>query len=222
MGRVTDKLKEHLESILKQPELIHNKSFMMGFVSDFRDELPPFDDYMTHKFELETISFIACTASAIKAVPLQMLWKELFQPTDQDNKESTGLLEELAVTAAQAWIDELIDPKKPTWQFMSESEGEYSYDHSANKLKEALFDMVAVNHLAESSFAGAMAQVQVYGWIGMANVAAISDLARNGYLDQSVTSGDLSNGTCIGLFHGLPEELQITVFMATIEMAPDT
>jgi hypothetical protein len=102
MGHVMDKLKEHLESILEQPELIHDESFMMGFVSDFRDELPPFDDYMTHKFELETTSFIACTASATKAVPLQMLRKELFQPTDQDNKESTGLLEELAVTAARA------------------------------------------------------------------------------------------------------------------------
>ena len=70
---------------------------------------------MTHKFELKTTSYFACPASATKADPLQMLRKELFQPTDQDNKESTGLLEELAVTTAHAWIDELINPNKVTW-----------------------------------------------------------------------------------------------------------
>ena len=52
-----------------------------------------------------------------------------------------------------------MDPKKAMWQFMSESEGEYSYDHSSDELKEALFDMVAVNDLVESSFAGVTAQV---------------------------------------------------------------
>ena len=94
-----------------------------------------------------------------------MLRKELFQPTDQDNKESTGLLEELAVTATQAWIDELINPNKITWQFMSKSEREYSYDYSSDEFKEALFDMVVVNELAESSFTDVTAQVQVYGWL---------------------------------------------------------
>jgi len=112
MGRAIDRLKDHLELIIDQPELIHNESFMMSLVSDCRDELPPFDNYMTHKFELETTSYFACPASSTKAVPLQMLRKELFRPTDQDNKESTGLLEELAVTATQAWIDELINPNK--------------------------------------------------------------------------------------------------------------
>ena len=100
-----------------------------------------------------------------------MLQKDLFQPTDQDNKESTPLLEELAVTAARAWIDELIDPTKATWQFMSNSGGEYCYDHSSTDLKEVLLNMVVVNDLLESSLAGVTVQVQVYGRIGMANAA---------------------------------------------------
>ena len=69
------------------------------------------------------------------------------------------------VTSARVWIDELNDPKKATWQFMSNSGGEYSYDHSSTDLKEALLNMVAVNDLVESSFAGVTAQVQVYGRI---------------------------------------------------------
>ena len=71
-------------------------------------------------------------------------------------------MEELSVTAACAWIDELIDPKKATWQFMSESEGEYSYDHSSDELKEALFDMVAVNDLAESDIASMAAMAMFW------------------------------------------------------------
>jgi hypothetical protein len=65
MGRVMDRLKDHLESIIEQPELIHDESFMMGFLSDLRDELPPFDNYMTHKFELETTSYFACCLSCL-------------------------------------------------------------------------------------------------------------------------------------------------------------
>jgi hypothetical protein len=38
--------------------------------------------------------------------------RELFHPTDKDNKDSTPLLENLTAIAAQAWIDELLDPKE--------------------------------------------------------------------------------------------------------------
>ena len=82
MGRVIDWLKEHLELIVEQPELIHDEKFMMGFVSEFADELPPFHDFLTHKFELESTSCFSSPASANKAVPLKILRKELFQPTD--------------------------------------------------------------------------------------------------------------------------------------------
>ena len=71
---------------------------------------------------------------------------------------------------------------------MSESGGEYSYNHSSHKFKKGLFNVVAVNDLAESSFAGVTAQVQVFGRMGMANVAAVSDMARNDLLDQPATN----------------------------------
>ena len=72
MGRVMDRLKEHLESILEQPELIHGEKFMMGFVSEFADGLPPFDNYLTHKFELKTTSYFTFPVSTTKAIPLQI------------------------------------------------------------------------------------------------------------------------------------------------------
>ena len=97
---------------------------------------------------------------------MKELRRELFHPSDQDNKESTALLEDLAVVAAEAWIGELVDPTKGTWQFMSDSEGEYSYEHSSDTLKEAMLGVVAVNDLAESSFAGVTAQVEIMDGLG--------------------------------------------------------
>ena len=55
----------------------------------------------------------------------------------------------------------MVDPKKGTWQFLSDSGGELSFEHSSEEDKLALCGMMAVNDLAESSFAGLTAQVQV-------------------------------------------------------------
>ena len=105
---------------------------------------------------------------------------------------------------------------------MSDLGGDYSYEHSSTDLNEALLNMVVVDALVESSFAGVTVQVQVYGCIGMANTVAVSDMARNGFLDRPVTSTKLGSGSTVGLFHGLPEELRLTAIISVIEMTPVT
>ena len=79
--------------------------------------------------------------------------------------------------------------------------------------KIALRGVMAVDDLSESSFAGLTAQVQVFGRIGMANTAAISNMKRNGFLGHK---GDK------GLFHNLPPELQLTAIMTAVQFAPAT
>ena len=220
MGKVLDKLKEDLELIVGQPELIHDESFMMGMMDEWADELPPFREYLDHKFHHQKTSYFN-DASKIKAVPLMELRKELFTPTDQDNKDSTPMLEELVVVAATRWIEELLDTTKATYPLMSVSGGEYSWDGSSDNLKKAFLGMMAVNDLAESAFAGVTAQLQVFGRIDMSSAAAISDMARNGFLDRPTTKKEMS-GKKTSLFHDLPEELQITAMMCAMEEAPAT
>ena len=70
----------------------------------------------------------------------------------------------------------MLDPSKGTFQFMSDSGGEYSYDHSTPELRTAMLGMVAVNDLAESSFAGVTANVQAFGRVGIHGAAAVSDV----------------------------------------------
>ena len=90
----------------------------------------------------------------------------------------------------------------------------------------------ASNDLAKSSFARVTTQVQRYGQIGMRNVAAVRDVARNGLLNCEGTKKQINHATTItkkkekdkkrGLYHGLPKEQQITLLMMCMEDAPTT
>ena len=63
---------------------------------------------------------------------------------------------------------------------MSESGGAYSWDVASDELKKSLFGLMDVNNLAESEFGGLTAQFEVFGRIGLANAAAVSDMQRGG------------------------------------------
>ena len=71
-----------------------------------------------------------------------------------------------------------------------------------------------------SLFAVVTEQVQCYGRIDMWSAAAISDTAINGFLDCPTTNKQM-DGQQQALFHGLPDELQITLVMVAMEDAPE-
>ena len=71
--RVLDKLKDNLDFIVEQQELIHNEGFMMGMMDKWTDELPDFRNYLTHKFEKEKTGLFA-SSSNTKVVCLKRLW----------------------------------------------------------------------------------------------------------------------------------------------------
>jgi hypothetical protein len=215
LGRVYDQLKIDLQSIVDQPELIHNEEFMMGMMQPWQDKLPPFAEYMHHQFECKQTRLVANSNS--KAVPHKLVKDELFSPKDQDNKDSTTMLETLAPIMAQAWIDEMMDTRKVTHLYMSDADGKYSWKCCSDEVKAALLGMMAVNDLAESSFAGVTAQIQMFGRLNLHGATAVSDMGRNGFLNRPMKKGDE-----LGMFHGLPEELQITAVMCAMEFAPAT
>ena len=73
-----------------------------------------------------------------------------------------------------------------------------------------------VNDLAESSFTGLTAQLQVFVQIGMASAATISDMVINGFLDQPTTNKNMSDNKT-SQFHDFPEELQITAIVCAVQ-----
>ena len=66
-----DKLKDDLDSITQQLELVQDKEFMMGLMDEWHSELPPFDDYLKHQFEEKETRVVG--ESGAKVVPLKML-----------------------------------------------------------------------------------------------------------------------------------------------------
>ena len=87
----------------------------------------------------------------------------------------------------------MVDPDWVNWNLLSESGGEYSRDASSDKLEESLIGLMATNFLAESSFEGVTAQLEVFGRVGLAHATAVSDMQRNGVLKCPRTKKDFEN-----------------------------
>ena len=120
MGKVMDKLKEEFQSIVNTPELINYQDFMMGVLTVWEEELLEFKEYRHDVIEKNRTGYFNDTAKE-KAFTLKEFLKKFFTQVDQDNKDTTPILENLAVVAAERWIEELLDPTKVTYMLMSES-----------------------------------------------------------------------------------------------------
>ena len=219
MGRVCDILHNACITLLDDIKLFHDESYMMHLFDEIADELPEFKEYLKYQFQDKKTEFIK--TSNTKSVPYKMLLNELFHPKDQDNKDSTSTLEEVAKIAIEAMKKELEDPNKATYKYLSISGSAFSYDHCSEEEKEAMLGKMATNDLAESSFAGVTAQVEYYGRIGMHSAAATSDMARNKFMDRPLTKKDMEKNER-ALLHGLPEELKVTLAIMSMEDAPAT
>ena len=219
MGRAVDILHTACGQLLDDIKMIHDKKFMMSLFDDIANEIPEFKEFLTYKFEEKMTEFIA--SSQTKSIPYSKLIDELFAPQDDDNKDSTEILEKVGLLGIEALLRELEDETKATYKYLSVSGSPFSYDHCPADIKKAMIGMMAVNDLAESSFAGVTAQVQCYGRIGMHAAAAVSDMQRNDFLSRPTSKKSISNNER-GLFQCLPEELKITAVMVAMEDAPAT
>ena len=219
MGRAVDILHTACGEILDDIKLIHDEKYMMNIFDEIAEEIQDFKMFLEFQFKNKKTEFIA--KSKTKSVPYSMLIDELFYPKDDDNKDSTVILETVAKLGIEALLRELEDEKKATYKYLSVSGTAFSFDHCPENIKQAMMGMMAVNDLAESSFAGVTSQVQCYGRIGMHAAAGVSDINRNNFLSRPTTKKAISVGKH-GLLHNLPEELKITAVMAAMEDAPAT
>ena len=219
MGRVGDALHNACFDILNDSTLIHDESYMMHIFDDLAGELPPFREYLDLMFEKKTSDYVVKQED--KALPYSMLLDELFTPEDCDNRDSTPVLEEVAKIGVAALQQELEDPKKATFRYLSISGSEFSFEHCPEETKNDMLGRWATNDLAESSFGGVTLQVQCFGRIGLCNAAAISDMKMNRFLSRPTTKEQIENNE-MGLVHGLPEELKISLLMTAMEDAHET
>ena len=62
MGKLMDKLKEDLQSIVNTPELSHYQDFMMGMLTVWEEELPKFKEYQNDMIEKNRTGYFNYTA----------------------------------------------------------------------------------------------------------------------------------------------------------------
>ncbi|KAL7553860.1 hypothetical protein ACHAWF_017484 [Thalassiosira exigua] len=129
------------------------------------------------------------------------------------------MLEEVAMVGIAALKKELEEENKATYKYLSISGEEFSYDHCPDSVKRAMLGKMASYDLAESSFAGVTAQLQSFGQIAMGSAAAISDAKRYQFFYRPIDNKSIKKGD-LGMFHTLPEELQVTATISAMESAP--
>ena len=74
MGKLMNKLKDYLQSIVNTPEIIHYQDFMMGMLTVWEDELPEFKEYRHNVIEKNRTGYFNNTAKE-KAFTLKELLK---------------------------------------------------------------------------------------------------------------------------------------------------
>ena len=141
-----------------------------------------------------------------KTIPYKKFIIELFDPQDGNSKESTSVLEDVALIGIDAIRTELLDKTKATYKYLSISDSHVSFDHCPESTKVGMLAMMATNSYAGSSFAGVTAQAQIYGRIGIHGAATVSDMQRNKFQARPTIKKSIANNER-GLFHKLPEEL---------------
>ena len=166
MSRVIDTLHETLKRIKADPDLILDPLFMMNIFKDYRNELPPFKEYWELTFKKKQMQVIA-RQDGTKIVHYARLLKYLFHPTRSMDKDTNARVIELAYVAINAFIQELLDPKKATWKYLSDSGSDYCWSKMTNERKEALVGVTATNDEAESVLGGTTANVQRFGRINL-------------------------------------------------------
>jgi hypothetical protein len=124
MGRMADLLEVALESISTKGSLILDEAFMMGIFQELRDELPPFDLYLSHVFEKKGMALVAQPAN--RDILFSKLRAELFSPRSETNRQTSTLAADLGATAGLSLLNELRDASKATAQYLSSASGKFS------------------------------------------------------------------------------------------------
>ena len=117
MGRVLDTLYDKMQMLLHEPTLILDQSFMMDIFKQYREELPPFDEYWEIIFKKKQMNVIS-RKDGSKVVHYAKLLKSLFSPRREADLATTDTVHELGSIAASTIIRELLDQNKATYKYL--------------------------------------------------------------------------------------------------------
>jgi hypothetical protein len=217
MSRVIDTLHQKLLKIKKQPDLMLDPIFMDNIFLEYRNELPPFQEYWNMLFKEKQMKVVALK-DGTKVVHFARVRKEAFTPSRKSSKDTTKTVLKLIPVAVEALLKELLDVNKATYKYLSISGSEYSYKHASDERKMSLIGVHATNDQAESVLGGTTAGVQRFGRISLGSAGAVSDMKRNSFLHRKSTSKTDTKST--GIFHGFDPDVRDAIIEMGIKDAP--
>eukprot|EP00956_Cyclotella_meneghiniana_P045382 scaffold365624_cov146-Cyclotella_meneghiniana.AAC.1 len=103
MSRVIDTLYSKLEDIKESPSLILDETFMMNIFEDYRNELPPFQEYWDLMYNRKQMR-VVCRTDGTSVVHYNRIRHRLFHPSKASDVETTPRVIELAGVATEAIV----------------------------------------------------------------------------------------------------------------------
>jgi len=216
MGHVLDTLDKKLQEIQQDPKLILDETFMMSMFDEYRQKLPPFDDYWELLYKKRLMSVVARHTGA-RVAYLAQVRKELFHPTRQTDKDTTDQVIALGEIAVGRLLTELHNPKKATHRYLSSSNSPVCWKNVSDDVKKLLYGRKATNDEAESALGSATHEIQKAGRIDIPNAAAVSDVRRNRIFHRSTSDKEKD-----GMFHCFEDVLQECIMRVGMKDAPNT
>ena len=155
---------------------------MFGALEEDIDEYKKYKEYLYVK---RKTTFATRTGG--KFVSFQLLRKELFNPTDDDNIATTEWMPALGEITANCMIEELENDQKVTHWHLSKLKGRLSFKECPDVEKAALVRKRATNNSAESAFSSFTHQLVTYNTIDLHTAAGTAEMNRNDYYFQPTT-----------------------------------
>src|SRR6056300_1299243 len=156
MGKAIDALEDAMVKIEEDGSKFLDEDFMNEIFSkiytnaDGEDvPLESLEDAMKYQFEEKQTSAL----DGSKVLPFDQLNAELFYPDRKENKETTGMVELMAIEVAKCMLQELRDPDKATSEYLSSIGGQFSWGKTTDEEHHACIGRMATNDPAESPFA---------------------------------------------------------------------
>ena len=217
MARVIDTLREKMSMIAGKPSLIHNETFMLDIFNEYRDELPPFQEYWDEIFTQKKISVVN-RKSGTKELQFDHIRKVLWRPTQKADKQAKKQMTRITGIGCAAVVKEIDDEKKTTYKYSKASKSEFSWAYYPAQSRKDMLQCKATNDDAESALGGTTHQVQRFGRITVAAAGAIGDAWRNRFLHRPTAKKDKAKG----MFHQFDEILRYAIVEVAMKDTPKT
>ena len=104
----------------------------------------------------------------------------MFNPEDPTNIKTTQFIPEMSKRMSKAFLKEMHDKKKTTYQHLSSQNGELSWANASQADKDNSMNVASTNDACESTFGILTDEIKTYDNIKLSHVEGMALCRKNG------------------------------------------